>query len=91
MGDPRLNRASLGSPERETPAGAHGRAKRDLHSLAVADIDGDLDVVPGDGPLSASDTRRVAVWENRAGATARPTGDLLVLDRFLRRLRATFA
>ncbi len=54
--------------------------KQDFHSLAVADfdLDGDLDVFSGGGPLSEPGSHRCFIWENRAGRNAVPTSDLWV-------------
>lgn len=54
--------------------------KWDFHSLALADfdLDGDMDIYAGAGPLSAPNTYACFIWENKAGAKARPTTDLWV-------------
>jgi hypothetical protein len=51
--------------------------RQDFHALAVADfdLDGDLDVFAGGGPLSAAGTQTSFIWENTAGAKGRPTPD----------------
>ena len=48
--------------------------RQDFHSLVVADfdLDGDLDVFSGGGPLSEAGQHKCYVWENRAGANAKP-------------------
>jgi hypothetical protein len=47
---------------------------QDFHSLAVADIDmdGDIDLVSGGGPLSAVGTHKIYLWENLAGPGGNP-------------------
>ncbi len=47
---------------------------QDFHSLAVADfdLDGDLDVFSGGGPLSKAEPRKCYIWENVRGADSRP-------------------
>jgi hypothetical protein len=49
--------------------------RQDFHALAVADfdLDGDLDVFAGGGPLSAPGTQTSFIWENTAGAGSRPS------------------
>jgi hypothetical protein len=61
--------------------------RQDFHALAVADfdLDGDLDVFAGGGPLSAPGTQTSYVWENRAGPTGRPTADRWVEHVVVRR------
>jgi hypothetical protein len=51
--------------------------QQDFHSLVVADfdLDGDWDVFSGGGPLSAPNSHRCFIWENRAGPAAVPTED----------------
>jgi hypothetical protein len=48
--------------------------RQDFHALAVADfdLDGDLDVFSGGGPLSAKGQQTSYIWENTAGPTGRP-------------------
>ena len=51
--------------------------RQDFHALAVADfdLDGDLDVFSGGGPLSLTGTQTSYIWENLAGSPGRPTRD----------------
>lgn len=49
--------------------------QQDFHALAVADfdLDGDLDVFAGGGPLSAEGEQKCYIWENMVGPSERPT------------------
>ncbi|MGH9341650.1 MAG: FG-GAP-like repeat-containing protein [Acidobacteriota bacterium] len=51
--------------------------RQDFHALAVADfdLDGDLDVFAGGGPLSATGQQKSYIWENTAGPNGRPTSE----------------
>ncbi len=51
--------------------------KQDFHSLVVADfdLDGDMDVFSGGGPLSAKGSYKCYIWENLAGKNKRPTSN----------------
>lgn len=54
--------------------------RQDFHALAVADfdLDGDMNIFAGGGPLSEAGEQRGYIWENTVGPNGRPTSDLWV-------------